>query len=218
MTAMQTFSQQLRAGCDADWRAATAHRFVTELANDTISDANYAGYLILDYAFLDILVAHVGQAVTTAPSMLEKRQYAGFLGVLTGDEDDYFLRSFAAMGVSEDDWRQPFDHAVVRGFREIMLGGPKATYASVLAALLPVEWVYLTWAKSVADHTPARFYLKEWIDLHIDPGFEAFVDWMCAEMDRIGPALPEGERQRVQAIFNQAVELEVAFFDAAYEA
>mgnify|MGYP003975316691 FL=1 len=218
MTMIETFSGQLRAGCAADWRAATCHRFVGELANDTISDTDYARYLILDYAFLDILVAHVGQAVTTAPSMLEKRQYAAFLGVLTGDEDDYFLRSFAAMGVAEADWRQPFDHAVVRGFREIMLGGAKATYANVLAALLPVEWVYLNWAKSVADHAPARFYLKEWIDLHTDPGFEAFVMWMAAEMDRIGPTLADGERQVVQDIFNRAVELEVAFFDAAYDA
>ncbi len=212
----QTFSEQLRAGCEADWRAATKHRFVAELANDTIAEADYARYLILDYAFLDILVAHVGQAVTTAPSMVEKRQYAGFLGVLTGDEDDYFLRSFAAMGVAEADWRQPFDHAVVRGFRQIMLGGERATYANVLAALLPVEWVYLSWAKSVADQAPARFYLKEWIDLHTDPGFEAFVMWMASEMDRIGPMLSDGERQTVQDIFNRAVELEVAFFDAAY--
>ncbi len=125
MTTTETFSEQLRVGCEANWQAATSHRFVAELANDEISDADYVRYLILDYAFLDILVAHVGQAVTTAPSMVEKRQYAGFLGVLTGDEDDYFLRSFAAMGVAEADWRQPYDHAVVRGFHEIMLGGER---------------------------------------------------------------------------------------------
>ncbi len=217
MTTTETFSEQLRVGCEANWQAATSHRFVAELANDEISDADYVRYLILDYAFLDILVAHVGQAVTTAPSMVEKRQYAGFLGVLTGDEDDYFLRSFAAMGVAEADWRQPYDHAVVRGFHEIMLGGERVTYANVLAALLPVEWVYLSWAKSVADHAPARFYLKEWIDLHTDLGFEAFVMWMASEMDRIGSALSASERRTVRGIFNKAVELEVAFFNAAYE-
>jgi len=42
--------------------------------------------------------------------------------------------------------------------------------------------------------------------------------WMAAEMDRIGPTLADGERQVVQDIFNRAVELEVAFFDAAYDA
>ena len=215
----QPFSEQLRAGSEPDWRAATEHRFVGELANDQISDACYARYLVLDYTFLDILVAHVGQAVTAAPSMTEKRQYSGFLGVLTGDEDDYFLRSFAAMGVAEADWRQPSNHAVVCGFRAVMLGGEgKPTYAEVLASLLAVEWVYLSWAMSVAEHAPARFYLKEWIDLHTDPGFQAFVNWMRSEMDRLGPALSTSERGAVEDIFRRAVELEVAFFDAAYEA
>ena len=214
----QPFSAQLRAGSEPDWRAATDHRFVSELANDLIADADYARYLVLDYAFLDILVSHVGQAVATAPGMAKKRQYSEFLSVLTGDEDDYFLRSFAAMGVAEAEWRQPSKHTVVSGFREVMLGGErKFTYAEVLASLLAVEWVYLSWATSVAGEAPARFYLKEWIDLHTDPGFEAFVKWMQLEMDQLGPALSASERQSVQDIFNRAVKMEVAFFDAAYE-
>ncbi len=211
------FSDQLREASQPNWRASVEHRFVAELANDQIDDAAYARYLVLDYAFLDILVAHVGQAVMTAPGMEEKRRYAEFLGVLTGGEDDYFLRSFAAMGIAEDTWRAPSRHPVVTGFRNVMLHQTNATYVNVLAALLPVEWVYLSWAKSVRDHAPKRFYLKEWIDLHTDPGFEAFVMWMVAEMDRLGPILSAEERQRVHDIFNRTVELEVAFFDAAYD-
>ncbi len=218
MDNLQSFSEQLRACSEPDWRAATEHRFVTELANDRISDDAYARYLVLDYAFLDILVAHVGQAVTTAPSMTEKRRYSSFLGVLSGDEDDYFRRSFGAMGIENSVWRKPSEHAVVTGFKDVMLGQKSETsYANVLAALLPVEWVYLTWAKSVANHTPARFYLKEWIDLHTDPGFEAFVNWMRSEMDNLGPTLSANEQQCAHDIFNRAVSLEVAFFDAAYE-
>lgn len=218
MVTTPLFSEQLRQASQPDWQSSVGHRFVSELANDQISDAAYARYLVLDYAFLDILVAHVGQAVMTAPSMIEKRKYAGFLGVLTGDEDNYFLRSFEAMGIDEKVWRTLSFHPLLTGFRDVMLNQEQPTYASALAALLPVEWIYLSWAKSVEDHTPARFYLKEWIDLHTDPGFEAFVLWMAAEMDRIGPTLSVDERQRVQTIFNRTVELEVAFFDAAYEA
>ncbi len=214
----QLFSEQLRAGSEPHWHAATKHRFVGDLANDLISDADYARYLVLDYAFLDILVSHVGQAVTSAPGMAKKRRFSEFLAALTGDEDDYFLRSFAAMGVAETDWRHPSSHAVVTGFRAVMLGGErKFAYAEILTSLLAVEWVYLTWAMSVAGRAPARFYLKEWIDLHTDPSFEAFVTWMQSEMDQLGPTLSSSERQNVQDIFNRAVELEVAFFNAAYE-
>ena len=215
---LQLFSEDLRADCGPDWRAATEHKFVYELANDQISDEAYARYLVLDYAFLDILVSHVGQAVTAAPSMIEKRRYADFLGVLTGGEDDYFLRSFAAMGIAEDVWRQPISHPVLSGFRDVMLGQQgDLNYGKVLGVLLAVEWVYLTWAKSVANHAPARFYLKEWIDLHTDPGFEDFVNWMRSEMDSLGAEMSTSERQDVHDVFNRAMELEVAFFDAAYE-
>ena len=216
---MGLFSERLRADSEPDWRAATEHRFVYELANDQISDDAYTRYLVLDYAFLNILVAHVGQAVTAAPDMIAKRRYADFLGVLTGGEDDYFLRSFAAMGIAEDVWRKPTNHPVVSGFRSVMLGHQtQPGYGKVLAALLAVEWVYLTWAKSVADHAPARFYLKEWIDLHTDPGFEAFVNWMRSEMDGLGAEMSAIERQDMHDIFNRSVKLEVAFFDAAYDA
>lgn len=216
---MRLFSEQIRADSEPDWRAAVEHRFVCELANDQISDDAYARYLVLDYAFLDILVAHVGQAVTTAPGMIAKRRYADFLGVLTGGEDDYFLRSFAAMGIAEDVWRKPINHPVVSEFRTVMLDDQtKPAYGKVLAALLAVEWVYLTWAKSVADHAPARFFLKEWIDLHTDPGFETFVNWMRSEMDGLGAVMSSGERRDVHEVFNRSVSLEVAFFDAAYDA
>ncbi len=212
------FSEYLRKACWTQWQQATEHKFVEDLASDQIRNEVYSRYLVLDYAFLDILVSHVGQAVTTAPTMIEKRFYANFLTVLTGDEDDYFLRAFDAMGIPEQVWRKPVTDPLISGFRDVMLtpaGG--RSYANVLASLLPVEWVYLTWAKSVAHDTPARFYLKEWIDLHVDPGFEAFVTWMQSEMDRIGPTLSTQERENVEAIFTRTVELEVAFFDAAYE-
>lgn len=213
-----SFSEELRLACLPEWQAATEHRFVVELASDQIDDTVYARYLALDYAFLDILVAHVGQAVTTAPTMREKRRYASFLNVLTGDEDDYFLRAFSAMGIAEADWRKTCSHPVVRGFREVMLQPTSGvSYANVLASLLTVEWIYLTWAKSVADCAPQRFYLKEWIDLHTDTGFESFVLWMRTEMDRLGPQLSKTEKADVSAVFQRSVTLEVSFFNAAYE-
>jgi len=46
---LRLFSEQLRADSEPDWRVATEHRFVHELANDQISDEAYARYLVLDY-------------------------------------------------------------------------------------------------------------------------------------------------------------------------
>ena len=53
----------------------------------------------------------------------------------------------------------------------------------------------------------------EWIDLHDYPGFSQFVAFLRAELDRVGPA----HRDLVEEFFGRAVDIELAFFDAAYE-
>ena len=211
------FAAHLRQAAATDWTSATTHRFVRELATGEIDDAVFARYLRIDYGFIETLVTLVAHAVATAPGMDRKKRFAAFLGVLTGDENDYFERSFAALKVPEADWQQPVRHTVLDGFRELMARQARTgTYGAVLAALLPVEWVYLTWASAVADATPGRPYLREWIDLHIDPAFADFVTWMTQEMDDVGRRAGEAEREALTIAFTQAVALEVQFFDAVY--
>lgn len=212
-----TFAASLRAAAEPDWTSATTHRFVRELASGEIDDAAFARYLRIDYGFIETLVTLVAHAVATAPGMDRKKRYAAFLGVLTGDENDYFERSFAALKVPAADWRTPIRHPVLDGFRDLMARQAQTgCYGAVLAALLPVEWVYLTWASAVADAVPGRPYLREWIDLHIDPGFADFVTWMTHEMDDVGQQASDAERDALTAAFTQAVALEVQFFDAVY--
>jgi len=211
-----TFTDSLRAAAGPAWTAATRHRFTAELAAGTLDSAVYARYLVQDFAFIETLTSLVGAAVAAAPSMAEKQRLAGFLGVLTGGENDYFERSFAALGIAPDAWRgAPFAPVTRRlvGHLERAAGG---TYDDILAVLAAVEWVYLDWATAVADARPAQFYDAEWIALHVDPGFRDFVGWMRAELDRRGPALPPARQDALRARFRRAVELEADFFDAAY--
>lgn len=216
MSADIPLSEHLRSLAEPDWSAAVGHRFTRELADDTLPDDAFAAYLIQDYAFLETLVGLVGHAVGHAPTMDQKKRYAGFLGVLTGDEDDFFIRSFEAIGVPDADWRTPDVVPVMQAFAELFGEAASHGYPETLAALLPVEWVYLSWAMREKDAMPARFYLREWITLHTDPGFQDFVTWMASEMDRLGPTLDDAARSRVETLFRRAIELEVRFFDLAY--
>jgi thiaminase/transcriptional activator TenA len=94
-------------------------------------------------------------------------------------------------------------------------------FAEVLAVLLPVEWCYLAWARRVSaglrrrqKTLPRARHLRDWIALHDNPDFAAFVGWMRREMDRRGPALPPARRQAVERRFVRTMALESAFFDA----
>ena len=59
---------------------------------------------------------------------------------------------------------------------------------------------------------PANFVHAEWISLHDNPNFRGFVDFLRAELDRVGPAQADLSRD----FFHRAVALELSFFGSAY--
>lgn len=211
------FTDWLREQAEPHWSAAIGHPFTVELADDVLDERVYARYLIQDYAFIAALTSLVGFAVGHAPGMPEKGRLAGFLSVLTNEEDTYFQRSFEALGVATAEWENAAADPVTRALADLFAEAQTAgSYAHILAVLVPVEWVYLTWATAQADKTPSRFYYAEWITLHNDPGFREFVEWMRSELDRCGPALDPDGQAGLCALFRRAAELEVRFFEAAY--
>jgi thiaminase/transcriptional activator TenA len=211
------FSEWLRERSEPAWTDATDHRFVRELGDDTLADDVFRRYLIQDYAFLDAGVSVMGYAVGQAPDMDAKSRLVDFLVTLTGDENDYFERSFDALDVPDADRTDPTLTPTTRTFIDVMhWAALEGEYEETLAVLVPAEWVYLAWAQSV-DGGPERGYLDEWVGLHDNPGFEEYVGWLRDELDRYGPELSPRRQRRVERLFTRTVKLEAAFFDAAYE-
>lgn len=210
-----SLSARLRADCAAEWERAARHRFTVELGDDRIADAVYRRYLVQDYAFIGTLARTIAFGIAKAPDMPAMTGLSGFLAALTSAENTYFLRSFDALGVGETERTAPTLHPVSQAFLAALReAGEQGGYADVIATLLPAEWLYLDWASAeAAKPRPKRFWLAEWIDLHANPGFAAFVGWLKGELDRAGPAQEAACRRR----FRRMVELEIAFFDAAYE-
>lgn len=197
------------------WDDAVEHAFVAELEAGTLDDAVFRDYLERDYAFVETLAGHLGHAVADAPDMARKRRFADFLATVVGPEDDYFVRSFAALpgpaltdtSVDGGDvgaaFADLFAHAA-------SVGG----YAETLAVLVPVEWVYLDWASGI-ESDPEAFYHREWVELHDNEKFRALVAWLRGELDHELSEVGERRRKRVERFFTRAVDLEVAFFDTA---
>ena len=212
------FSDWLVERAGPYWQEAVGHRFTQELANDSLPDSVYRRYLIQDYAFVDVLVRVVALAIAYAPDMPPKSKLSAFLATVTSEENDYFLRSFTALEVEEAEWQSAELGQAGAAFREVMLGAARdGSYEELLAVLLPAEWCYLTWAQAAGDAAPERFYLREWIELHNVPAFEAFVAWLREEMDRRAAGLTPQRQAVLAALFRDMMELEVEFFDEAYD-
>ena len=212
------FTDWLAARAEPSWSAATGHAFTRAIGDGTMPPAAYTRYLIEDYTFITDLASTLGYLVAKAPSMQAKSRLAGFLALLTSEENDYFLRSFEALGVAPEIYATAAQGPVTRAFSDLLLSASgKGSYAEGLACLLCAEWCYLTWGlREAKKPRPVAFYLAEWIDLHAVAGFETFVAWIRDEMDRIGSALEPDEQEEAARLFARMSALEVAFFETAW--
>ncbi|WP_255150226.1 TenA family protein [Halorarius halobius] len=211
------FTDWLRARSEPGWTEATTHRFVRELGGGDLSEEVFRRYLVQDYAFLETGVGAFGHAVGQAPTMDAKSRLAGFLATLTGDENDYFERAFETLGVSESTYGDPEVAPTTAAFRDLLeRAAREGGYAETLAVLVPAEWVYRAWATAI-EKPPDRFYFAEWVDLHAVDDFREFVAWLRAELDREGAAASQRRQRRIERLFVRTVELEAAFFEAAYD-
>jgi thiaminase/transcriptional activator TenA len=205
-----SFSEELRRQHSETWAAAVSHRFVDELWAGTVDRPVLARYLVQDFQFCDAFLALMGAAVATCDDPAARVVHARQVGLVAGDEHEFFLSSFRTLGVSAE--AEPAEPT--RGFVELMdTAREDASYAEILAVLLVAEWLYLDWATR-DQPAPADPIAREWIDLHRGPGFEAWVGFLRAELDRAAAHTTDVER--VGRRFGEAVDLELAFFEAAH--
>ncbi|GAA4937472.1 thiaminase/transcriptional activator TenA [Actinomycetospora succinea] len=208
------FADDMRVATAATWEAAVGHRFVDELWAGTVDDAVLARYLAQDALFLDRFVALLGEAVASADRTAPRLAIARQLGLVAGDENDYFDRALARLGATAPTDPLP----ATRGFLDLMDEARRSTsYGDALTVLLVAEWLYLDWA-SHPGAAPDDWLHREWIDLHRGPAFTAWVDLLRSETDRVAGDADRTTRERMTELFTRAVDLELVFFDAAYAA
>ena len=206
------FTETLRAASEPDWSHAVGHRFVAELFAGAVPDAVMARYLIQDHRFLDSFLTLLGAVLASADTFEAKLRFAHFIGMVSGEENTYFLRAFEALGVTDDRRADP-DTQPTAGFKVIMREAAETrSYAAALSVLVVAEWLYLDWASRAPKPLPDNFVHAEWITLHDNPDFRGFVHFLRAELDRVGPA----QADLCRDFFRRAVALELSFFEAAY--
>jgi thiaminase/transcriptional activator TenA len=212
-----TFSSELRELTGPTWDAAVGHRFVREIWRGEVPPGVLSTYLVQDHQFFDAFVALMGATVASADSVEPRIVHARQLAVVAGPENDYFARALDALDVPLGDRTHPVLLAPTQGFLALMDEARlSADYPSCLAVLLVAEWLYLNWATRPDADAPEEPIQRVWIELHRGAAFEAWVQFLRSEFDRVTLALDETGRARVRDLFVRAVDLELAFFEVAY--
>lgn len=213
-----SFSESLRTDNAVDWDASVDHRFVDEIFTGTVSPDVMRRYLVQDYQFIDRFVALLGMAIATADRFESRIRFAQFVAMITSDENTYFQRSFDMLDVPAAEREHPVLSAPTTGFQALMKEAVESrNYVNCLAVLAVAEWLYLAWADRPGASLPVDFIHAEWITLHNNDGFRAFVNWLRSELDRVGESIDEDSRASAASFFRRAVLLERAFFDHIYD-
>src|ERR1700719_3795077 len=184
----EPFTETLRATSEAGWSRAVRHRFVNELFAGAVPDAVMARYLIQDHRFLDSFLTLLGATLASADTFEARVRFGRFIGMVSGEENTFFLRAFEALGVTEDRRTTDPDTQPTAGFKAIMREAAETrSYAAALSVLVVAEWLYLDWASRAPQPLPVNFVRAEWITLHDNPGFRGFVDFLRAELTASAP-------------------------------
>ena len=211
------FSAWLRARNQATWDAMVTHRFCRDMASDRLPEATFRRYLRYEHAFVRAAVSIFGYALAKAPTAADQDHLIGVLAGLAGEQDEYFRRAFARLGLDSAPLAPDALPEAARGLRAGTLAiAADGSFAESLAAMLAAEWMYLTWCEEAHARDPRREAPAEWIRLHVEPAFRAQVDWLRRRLDELGPTLPVGEQARCADDFGRVLALEIAFHDAPY--
>jgi thiaminase/transcriptional activator TenA len=163
----ERFTEILRAASEPAWSDAVRHRFVNELFAGAVPDAVMARYLIQDHRFLDSFLTLLGATLASADTFEARVRFGRFIGMVSGEENTYFLRAFEALGVTEDRRATDPDTKPTAGFQSIMREAAETrSYAAALSVLVVAEWLYLDWASRAPKPLPDNFVYAEWITLH----------------------------------------------------
>jgi hypothetical protein len=114
-----------------------------------VPDAVMARYLVQDHRFLDSFLTLLGAALASADTFEARLRFGRFIGMVSGEENTYFLRAFEALGVTEDRRAADPDTQPTAGFKAIMREAAETlSYAAALSVLVVAEWLYLDWARA----------------------------------------------------------------------
>ncbi|CEL93688.1 unnamed protein product [Vitrella brassicaformis CCMP3155] len=212
---------ELERAAGADWKRATHHPFIEGIGGGTLPQEKFKIYLMQDYIFLESFARLIARIIAAAPAMPQISKLSSFLAVITSEENDYFLRSFAALGSSESEAGKATPSPTMQKMLDAFARAEGEGYHSMIAALFCAEWVYHSWGVRLAatEKPPASlpFYFHEWIGLHSNDGFRAFVSWLYGEVDRTAKECSgTAAEAQMRQVFVELVKLEGDFWDECF--
>lgn len=200
-------------GENADLAAeALGHPFVRGLADGSLPERLFAGYVAQDAFFLEAFARGYALGVAHSP---DRSGVEAFADLLQGVREELRLHGgyAARWGI---DLAEVHPAEATLAYTDFLLAsGALGDVGLLCAALTPCMRLYAHLGGALAGHDaagdPGRY--REWVDTYAAPEFEELAATLEGLLDRYAADTPA-----VRAAYRRAMRLEVGFFAAAWEA
>jgi thiaminase (transcriptional activator TenA) len=212
-----TFSQQAWNRNAATYEIIRTMSFNAELAAGTLSETRFKHYITQDAHYLIGFGRALTLAAAKAPHPDRIVQFAKSAEGAIVVERALHGSFFRQYGITSDVFMQtplsPACHHYVSYLVATAYGEP---YEVLLGALLPCFWIYAEVGRDIhARAAPANPY-RAWIDTYAGEDFHAAVRAMIAATDEAAEGASPSLRERMQAAYTRATQLEWIFWDSAF--
>jgi thiaminase (transcriptional activator TenA) len=189
--------------------AALGHQFVQGIASGELARATFAHYVGQDAAFLDAFCRAYALALAKSP---DREGLTAFRELLDGAVDELGLHAGYATqwGVDLHQAAQAADPATSAYTDFLLAVAALEPVGHIAAAMTPCMRLYAHLGQQLAAHAKPENPYREWVETYSSSEFEDLARRLEGLLDRYG-----GDHDRVVALYRQAMELELRFFDAA---
>jgi thiaminase/transcriptional activator TenA len=191
------------------------HPTVRGIADGTLDEGRFRAWLAQDYLFLLDYVRLFALAAARAPDAATLGRLVD-LAHSTLHEELSLHRSYAArFGLTETALERTAKSRACAAYTDFLLRtAALASFAEIVAALLPCMWGYSELGRAMAARgLPAEPRYRQWIETYADPGFAELAGWCADLLDQAAEGLGRVHLEACERAFVTALEHELAFWD-----
>ena len=188
---------------------AVAHPFIRGIADGSLPRPVFAGYVAQDAVFLEAFARAYALALAASP---DKGTVLAFAGLIAGVRDELSMHAAHAARWGVNPTTTAPNEATLSYTEFLLATAATGTVGLVCAAMTPCMRLYAHLGKSlVAEGIAADSPYDSWVAAYSDPAFGHLADQLEELLDAHATDTPT-----VRAAYRRAMQLELAFFDAAY--
>ena len=201
------------------WDSYTSHKFVKQIANGTLKESSFKYYLSQDYLFLIHFARAYALAAYKSDNLADIRQAANGLNAIIYTEMDLHIKFCSDWDLSESNMEALPEAAETMAYtRYVLEKGSSGDLLDLHVALAPCIIGYAEIGNLFKDQIRSNPF-GAWIEMYASDEYQAIAS---AEIDQLetlmGSRGGEGRFKSLTKIFNQATELETAFWQMGLNA